>query len=217
MKAVSTTTPWSDGGVARLPTDRSMRRGVGSTGARRSTSLRTPSEPGESALHTTRRDCRSRYRPTPSRDRRPAGYHRGFFGGPPRPAYSARMSPTRRPSPHAAVWRRDETKVAEPSTAKTVHSAPCLLCNERTVPNSLAELIRNKIEAGTLPRDTPVRLRAGKGTGSPCAACGEPIPSSGPQYEPEYHDARPALRFHGSCYSTWDVERNYKRGDRKAS
>jgi hypothetical protein len=69
-------------------------------------------------------------------------------------------------------------------------------------------MIRDKLDAGALPHDHPARLRAGKGSGNPCTACGEPIAISEPEFEPQYTDARPVLRFHGKCYDIWDAERD---------
>jgi hypothetical protein len=75
------------------------------------------------------------------------------------------------------------------------------------VPTLVAEMIRNKLAVGTLPHDDPVRLRAGRGSGSPCAGCGEPILGTEPEYAPQYNDPRPVVRFHGRCYGIWDAER----------
>jgi hypothetical protein len=77
---------------------------------------------------------------------------------------------------------------------------------------SLAILVRQKLDDGTLPHDPPVRLWAGQGRGGPCAACGQPIVSTQLEYEPEYTDARTAIRLHLGCHGVWEAERR-RRGD----
>jgi hypothetical protein len=76
------------------------------------------------------------------------------------------------------------------------------------VPNGLAEIVRKKLDAGVLPRDQPLKVWAGIGSGKRCSACETPIPHSRTEYEAEYYDARPAIRFHAGCYETWEAERS---------
>jgi len=68
-------------------------------------------------------------------------------------------------------------------------------------------MIRTKLALGTLPHGSPVRLRARRGSGQPCSACGEPIVSGEPEFEPQFSDTRAVLLFHAKCYSIWDAER----------
>jgi hypothetical protein len=72
---------------------------------------------------------------------------------------------------------------------------------------SVAEMIRKKLDAGTLPHDSPAKLWAGIGSGKCCTACEQPILESEPEYEPQYDDGHPVLRFHARCHSVWDEER----------
>jgi hypothetical protein len=75
------------------------------------------------------------------------------------------------------------------------------------VPTLVAEMIRKKLDAGTLPLDAPIKLWARFGRGDLSAVCEQPIRPSEPEYEPEYQDGRPVVRFHAGCHATWDVER----------
>ena len=76
---------------------------------------------------------------------------------------------------------------------------------------TVAELVKEKFDAGTLPVDHPVRLWAGKGSGRTCAACGQPIQTSEQEYEPQYDDGRPILLFHSECHALWEAERHRRR------
>jgi hypothetical protein len=76
---------------------------------------------------------------------------------------------------------------------------------------SVADMIRAKLDVGTLPLDAPVKLWAGIGTGQPCAGCDQPILESEPEYEPQYDDGRPLIQFHSGCHAVWDEERQRVR------
>jgi hypothetical protein len=71
---------------------------------------------------------------------------------------------------------------------------------------SLAEIVREKFNAGILPLEDPARTWAGFGTGDQCSVCGQPIQPSQTEYELRY-DNRAPLRFHVVCHSLWDSER----------
>ena len=75
---------------------------------------------------------------------------------------------------------------------------------------SLADRVRQKLAAGTLPRETPVMLWAGWGTGGVCAACEEPIRAFQAEYELEYKES-PSFRLHAGCHGFWDVEHRRPR------
>jgi hypothetical protein len=90
---------------------------------------------------------------------------------------------------------------------------------------ALGDSIRAKLDAGLLPRDTPVKLWAAYGSGQPCSACEEPILARQIEYELEYpeHQA-PVVRFHAGCHGVWEAERVRrglsrapKRDDRETS
>jgi hypothetical protein len=74
------------------------------------------------------------------------------------------------------------------------------------VAQTLAEMVQNKLNAGTLPREDAVKLWAGMGSGKTCALCEQPIDSSQAEYEIEY-DVRPAIRLHADCHAALEVER----------
>ena len=85
-----------------------------------------------------------------------------------------------------------------------------LVCAARrggsAVPKSLADLVRDKLDAGTLPRESPVKLWAGKGRGT---ACTEPILKAQVEYEPQY-DGRAPIRLHVGCHGLWQAERRLR-------
>ena len=75
------------------------------------------------------------------------------------------------------------------------------------MPKSLADLVRDKLNAGALPYDEPVKVWAGHGSGQPCAVCGKPVVPAEVEYEPQY-DAGPPIRFHTECHHVWEAERH---------
>ena len=80
----------------------------------------------------------------------------------------------------------------------------------RNVSRPLGELVREKLDAGTLPHDAPLKLWAGRGEDHRCTLCDEPILRSHIEYEPQY-DGRPPIRLHVGCYGFWEGERR-RRG-----
>ena len=72
---------------------------------------------------------------------------------------------------------------------------------------TLEEMVHDKLRAGTLPREDPVKLWVGVGSGALCAVCEHRILPSEPEYEPEFRDAQPATLFHAECHDLWDFER----------
>jgi hypothetical protein len=75
------------------------------------------------------------------------------------------------------------------------------------VSESLARIIRSKLEDGTLPLENPAKVLTVPGAGGGCTACERPILSSQTEYEPEYDDRRDRIRLHAGCYSVWEEER----------
>jgi len=61
--------------------------------------------------------------------------------------------------------------------------------------------IRTMIETGALPCDEPEKTWAGKGSGTHCAACGEPISRTEVEFEVEV--AGTTLRLHRLCHQLW--------------
>jgi len=85
------------------------------------------------------------------------------------------------------------------------------------VAKTLAEFVHEKLDAGTLPRDEPVKLWAGRGTGKPCTACEKAILPSQTEYEIEYYDGSPEIRLHVECHGLWETERpRYHHSSRSA-
>jgi len=78
------------------------------------------------------------------------------------------------------------------------------------VPKSLADLVRDKLDAGTLPHDSPVKLWASRGRNQLCAVGEQPILRAQVEYEPQY-DGRAPIRLHLGCHGLWEAERR-RRG-----
>jgi hypothetical protein len=74
---------------------------------------------------------------------------------------------------------------------------------------SVAEMIRKKLDAGTLPLDAPAKLWAGIGAGRLCAACEQAIGPTQSEYELEY-DGRSAILLHAECHRRWEDERQVR-------
>ena len=72
---------------------------------------------------------------------------------------------------------------------------------------SLAEMVREKVVAGTLPLDPPRQLWSGIGSGRRCTACEQPILLAQTEYELEYGEGRFPIRLHRGCYGLWEAER----------
>ena len=70
---------------------------------------------------------------------------------------------------------------------------------------SLADLVREKVDAGVLPLEAPAKIWICLGSGRLCAACGQSILFT--EYEPLYNDNRAAIRFHAGCLGLWEAER----------
>jgi hypothetical protein len=72
---------------------------------------------------------------------------------------------------------------------------------------SLAEQIRNKLDAGLLPRLLPEKIRTGYGHGDPCDGCGQPIQQAQVAYEfPMRTDFDELVRLHIGCLGIWLAE-----------
>ena len=63
------------------------------------------------------------------------------------------------------------------------------------------------LQSGEMPCDEPEKVWAGRGTGSHCAACGEPITTAEIEFEVELGPAAPTvLRLHRDCHGIWQDE-----------
>ncbi len=79
------------------------------------------------------------------------------------------------------------------------------------MPTSLAGAMREKVDAGMLPLNDPVRLWLGGGSGNRCAVCDQTILKSQTEYEPQYDDGLPLVLMHAGCHSLWEAERRRRR------
>jgi hypothetical protein len=68
-------------------------------------------------------------------------------------------------------------------------------------------IIRRKIRTGTLPRRSPKKLWAGRGTGKRCAGCERVIAEHDVEIEVEDREARLIFFFHRACQALWEDER----------
>jgi hypothetical protein len=74
----------------------------------------------------------------------------------------------------------------------------------------LRAIIRLKVAAGILPKDAPVRMWAGYGTGKVCAACALSTTMKDIEYEVDMAN-RQTFVFHQSCLTLWSVRRTSNR------
>jgi hypothetical protein len=70
----------------------------------------------------------------------------------------------------------------------------------------LSAIVRAKVNAGTLPKDAPVKVWAGYGTGKKCDAWDLPTSKAGIEYEVDIAD-RQTFLFHQACLTAWHQER----------
>jgi len=68
------------------------------------------------------------------------------------------------------------------------------------------QLIRQRIQAGQLPRDHTIELWQGPGFGQPCDGCGLAIMSANQMSLVCAEDWR-LIRLHAACFALWDEER----------
>jgi hypothetical protein len=65
--------------------------------------------------------------------------------------------------------------------------------------------VRRMLETGVLPCDGDGKVWAGRGVGTHCAACGEPIAPTDVEFEVELSSGT-ALRLHRVCHGIWREE-----------
>jgi hypothetical protein len=70
---------------------------------------------------------------------------------------------------------------------------------------SLADQIRNKLDADVLPRVLPEKMWTAYGRGNPCDGCGEPIHPAQIEYE-FILDSGDVFRLHIGCLGLWQAE-----------
>jgi hypothetical protein len=73
--------------------------------------------------------------------------------------------------------------------------------------DDLSDIIRRKVAAGLLPKEAPVKVWAGYGSGKKCDACGLPTSEADIEYEIDLADHLTFL-FHQACFELWHEERH---------
>lgn len=78
----------------------------------------------------------------------------------------------------------------------------------RRLESELRELARVMVREYGLPAVAPSRMRAGHGSGLPCALCAALIPEAEAEYEVEALLAGQlqTFRFHFLCHAAWQLE-----------
>lgn len=77
-------------------------------------------------------------------------------------------------------------------------------------PPGTEEKVRQRLEAGALPRSMASKMFAGPGSERACDACDQHIAANQIEYEFDAPDGR-VVRFHLGCAGVWEAERR-KRG-----
>jgi hypothetical protein len=75
--------------------------------------------------------------------------------------------------------------------------------------SSLANTVRAKIDAGLLPREDHVKLRAGFGQNRSCAVCERVILPSQIEHELRFADGR-MIQLHLGCVDLYEAERRQR-------
>lgn len=71
--------------------------------------------------------------------------------------------------------------------------------------DSIRARVRQMLETGALPCDEPGKVWAGRGVGTHCAACGEPIAVTDIEFEVDLLSGT-TLRLHRVCHEIWREE-----------
>jgi hypothetical protein len=74
-----------------------------------------------------------------------------------------------------------------------------------TIPEQIAQRIRDRLDAGALVRMGPMKMWGGLGKRDACDGCGEPILATEVEYE-FMVDKDVTYRFHISCARMWQAE-----------
>jgi hypothetical protein len=72
------------------------------------------------------------------------------------------------------------------------------------MPPRWIEVVRQRMDAGLLPRDRPPKIWPAFGRGGPCSACGTTITAAQTAYE--FEDAGKSYRLHLGCFGLWEAE-----------
>jgi hypothetical protein len=77
----------------------------------------------------------------------------------------------------------------------------------------LRDVIRRKLDDGTLPTKAPNKIYSGYGSGATCSAYGGTIYRAQAEYELTYPDLQRAFRLHPGCAGLWEARRRERRLD----
>src|SRR5215831_103835 len=102
---------------------------------------------------------------------------------------------------------RRRRKVAFPSRAPLCESEP--RCKGMT-DNGVRQLIRQRLQAGWLPRERTIELWVGPGFGQLCDGCVSPITTSDRMWLMCADDWQ-AVRLHAECFALWEAEKRTAR------
>ena len=69
----------------------------------------------------------------------------------------------------------------------------------------LRDRVRQLVETGEIPCEEPGKTWAGRGSGTHCAACGEPIRPTDIEFEADLPSGL-TLRLHRLCHDVWREE-----------
>ena len=78
---------------------------------------------------------------------------------------------------------------------------------------NIGDLIRAKLDSGTLPDQAPGKMFAGYGNDRSCSACETPILRSQVEYEFDTPGGV-TIRFHLGCAGAWEAERRRRGSSR---
>lgn len=68
------------------------------------------------------------------------------------------------------------------------------------------DAVLKSLQAGALPREGPVKVWAGNGTGRACVVCARTLTPRDVEYELEF-DTRQAVTLDRHCHAVWEQER----------
>jgi len=71
---------------------------------------------------------------------------------------------------------------------------------------SLPDRVRQRLDAGELPREHPPKLLSRFGKGETCSACDQTVYRAQVMYELESEATEKTYRFHTGCYGLWTGE-----------
>jgi hypothetical protein len=71
--------------------------------------------------------------------------------------------------------------------------------------SGIRDRVRQMLETGLLPCEEQGKVWAGRGSGTHCAACGEPIPGAEIEFEVDLSSGA-VLRLHRVCHGIWREE-----------